>query len=76
MKLLLQMKKLKLTKEQIELLIEILSSAEIEATYASQKRHVVFLPDLFKTLTDYQKDIATLRETLILSLNEEVSDIR
>jgi len=62
------MKTIKLTNEQIELLIEVLSSAQIETNFASQKRHVVFLPDLFKTLTDYQKDLASLKEALTIVL--------
>jgi len=62
------MKTITLTNEQIELLIEVLSSAQIEANFASQKRHVAFLPDLFKTLTDYQKDLASLKEALTIVL--------
>lgn len=65
------MKTLQLTKEQIELLVEVLSAAELEASAASQKRYVVFLPDLFKTLTTYQKDLASLKETIKMSLIEK-----
>lgn len=68
-------KLLSLSKEQIELLVEILSSAEIEAKHSTRKRHVVFLPDLFRTLTEYQKDIALLKETCKLALNEKISDL-
>lgn len=64
-------KTVKLTVEQIELLIEILSNAQIETNFASQKRHVLFLPDLFKTLTDYKKDLASLQEVFKIVRNKD-----
>lgn len=62
------MKTLKLTEEQCELLLEVLASAEIEANFASKKKHVLFLPDLFKTLSDHQKDLASLKEAVKMVL--------
>lgn len=64
-------KTIKLTQEQLELLIEILASAKIEANFASQKTHVMFLPDLFKNLNSYEKDIASLEEIFKIALNKE-----
>lgn len=63
-----QTKTIKLTVEQIELLIEVLNTAQIEKDFASQKRHVLFLPDLFKTLKNYKDDLASLKDLFILSL--------
>ena len=64
-------KTIKLTKEQLELLIEVIASAKIEANFASRKKHVMFLPDLFKTLNEYEKDIASLEEVFKIALNKE-----
>lgn len=66
------MKTVKLTKEQIELLVEVLASAKIEADFASKKRHVLFLPDLFKTLTDYEKDLASLLDVFKIAQKQEL----
>ena len=63
-------KTVSLTNEQLELLVETLASAQIEADFASQKRHVLFLPDLFKTLTDHKKDLASLEKIFRIALNE------
>jgi len=74
------MKKINLTNEQLELLVEILSGAEIEANASCQMRHVLFLPDLFKKLSDYQLSIASLKEAFKIILNdnqnEKISNIR
>ena len=66
----MKVSKVTLTQEQIELLVEIISSAEIEASASAQKRHVLFLPDLFKTLTDHQKDLASLKNLFKIALKE------
>jgi hypothetical protein len=63
-------KAVKLTQEQLELLVETLASAKIEANFASQKKHVMFLPDLFKTLNEYEKDLASLLEIFKIALKE------
>lgn len=62
--------KIQLTQEQIELLLEIISSAELEASASVQKRHVMFLPDLFKSLSNYQNDIASLKDVFKIALKE------
>ena len=49
-------KTVNLTVEQIELIIETLSAAQIETNFASQKRHVMYLPDLFKTFSEHKKE--------------------
>ena len=73
-------KTIKLTKEQIELLIEVLACAKIEANFASQKKHVMFLPDLFKYLNDHEKDLTSLQETFKIALKEnyyeKISNLR
>ena len=73
-------KTIKLTQDQLELLIEVLSSAKIEANFASQKKHVMFLPDLFKNLNDYEKDLTSLQETFKIALKEtyyeKISNLR
>ena len=66
-----QTKQISLTLEQIELVTEVLASASIEADFASQKRHVMFLPELFKTLTDYKKDLASLQEVFKIARNKD-----
>ena len=61
---------IKLNADQAELLLEIVASAKIEANFASQKRHVMFLPDLFKKQSEYEKELASLQELLKISLEE------
>ena len=65
------MKTIKLTETQLELLVEVLASAKLEVNFASRKRHVMFLPDLFRTLTEHEKDLDSLLETCKMSLKAE-----
>ena len=73
-------KTLKLTIEQLELLLEITNSAKIEANFASQKKHVIFLPDLFKSLNEHERDLTSLQEVLKIALKEtyyeKISNLR
>lgn len=73
-------KTVNLTVEQIELIIETLSAAQIETNFASQKRHVMYLPDLLKTFSEHKKDLASLEEVFKIALKEtyyeKISNLR
>lgn len=69
------MKTIKLTDEQIKLLIETLVNADTETNFASLRKHVGILPGLSGFLTDRQKALASLKELLTISLNEEIPNV-
>lgn len=73
-------KPINLTQEQIELIIETLAAAQVEVDFASQKKHVMFLPDLFKTFSEHKKDLASLEEVFKIALREtyyeKISNLR
>lgn len=73
-------KPINLTQGQIELIIETLAAAQVETDFASQKKHVMFLPDLFKTFSEHKKDLASLEEVFKIALREtyyeKISNLR
>ena len=73
-------KPINLTQEQIELIIETLAAAQVEVDFASQKKHVMFLPDLFKTFSEHKKDLASLERVFKIALREtyyeKISNLR